>query len=216
MPAFGLVTATWAILFKNRNLYLVVLWFGAVALAYNFMSTSFAEYKPLVLFSRYLYPVLLPSVILTSALVGGHLAYTGASELAKERRFWATIILFALLAYNIRGLATVANIRPEAFDRTVSTLLSADDVIFSDYRTIGNLVFLREGLLAKSSATNRPWENTSLSELPDGAYVLINEGKLKFLASAYKYVPPMYALSPPASWKKVYSGPNGHLYRAQR
>jgi hypothetical protein len=53
-------------------------------LMFNFMSSSFAAYKPLPLFGRFMYPLLLPSLI----LVGGFLAglITSATDKAKFHR----------------------------------------------------------------------------------------------------------------------------------
>jgi hypothetical protein len=215
IPVTGLVAAAWALVFKDRRLCIIAVWFAAVLLAYNFMSTSFAEYKPLVLFDRYLYPIFLPSLVLTSALIGGHLSFSGNLRLAREKRFWATIILLFLLANNFTGLLPAASVRPQMLERAVSKYLDPRQMIFSDYRTAANLVFFRDGLLAKSSSHIQPWESTSLQDLPTGAYVLINSETLRFITTAYKYARPEYASSPPETWKKVYSTYGGDLYRVQ-
>jgi len=98
----------------------------------------------------------------------------------------------------------------------VSQILAADDVVFSDPRSIGNLVYLRDRKLAPSSRNSRAWDDLSLADLPEGSYVLINAEKLGLLTSAYKYVPPAFATSPPDRWEKVPSTSGSHLYRVRR
>ena len=78
VPASAILGVAWALLFRRRSFVMPSIWLISLLLMFNFMSSSFTSYKPLPLFDRYLYPILLPSLV----IMGGFLA----------RSWWETAI----------------------------------------------------------------------------------------------------------------------------
>ena len=179
---------------------------------FNFMTTSLSSYKPLLLYDRYLYALVLPSCI----LLGGFLATLFLTDsdhgLRIERRFWATALAAAFCVTSAFDVRKHITRKPQQVQHEVTALLQASDVIYTDFRTAADLVFLRTGLLLPSNENTIPWENVNEREFPHGAYVLIHKDNTEFLTSAYKYESPVFALRPPSAWKRVGSYGNADLY----
>jgi hypothetical protein len=178
----------------------------------NFMSSSFANYKPLILFDRYMYPLFLPSLI----LVGGLLAALLEAATYNGSRLRGSLSLL-IIALGIVGIGSAAGYkestaRPQQLERRVSVRLDKYDIVYTDFRTAANLVFFRTGVLSPSNATTRSWESVNAQQMPNGAYVLFNKSKVKFLSGAYKYAAPSFASEPPPSWKLIWTYDNADLY----
>ena len=97
-------------------------------------------------------------------------------------------------------------------ERRVAAKLQKTDVVYSNYRNTGDLVFLRTGVLAPSNANTIPYEKVRLEDLPKGSYVYLNSDKTDSLAKSYHYKNPPLADHPPANWKKIWSMGHSSLY----
>lgn len=217
LPLIALLGMAWgAFVGVRRHVHLmVVLWFAVLVLMFNFMSSSFDSYKPLVILDRYLYPILLPSTLLSSGFLGFLLRGGGALELNAERLFWALVIGATFSFLCAKGIILSYLNRSELIERHVSRSLKTTDVVYADYRTASGLLFFRENRLSGVSDVSRSWERFSVSDIPVGAYVLVNMHKLELLGRIYKYEMPSYARKPPGNWRKVDRIDGATLYKVE-
>jgi hypothetical protein len=220
VPALAILGAAWGVVFRRRSFVIPTIWLISLLVMFNFMTSSFASYKPLPLsggFDRYLYPILLPSLV----LVGSFLAtlLVGNSDLGNsdysvraERRFWAMVLIVVFCGISALKVRNTMMSRPEQVERNVVKRLRDTDVVYTDYRTARNLVFFRTGLLLPSNATNIAWEKEDQRKIPKGAYVLANNNKINFLNKSYKYKIPDFVAKPPSTWERVWTYSNADLY----
>jgi hypothetical protein len=216
LPALAILGAGWAVVFRRRSFVISTIWLISLLVMFNFMTSSFTTYQPLPLLDRYLYPILLPCLV----LVGGFLATllvgdsdSGNSDyhVLAERRFWAMVLIvgfFGISALSMRSSMS----RPQHVERNAVTRLRDTDVVYTDFRTARNLVFFRTGLLLPSNATTIAWEKEDLRKIPKGAYVLANKNTTNFLKITYKYKIPDFVASAPLTWEKVWTYRNADLY----
>ena len=211
IPALAILGVAWAVVFRQRSLFIPAIWLISLLIMFNFMTSSFASYKPLPLVDRYLYPIFLPSLV----LVGVFLAtlFVGDSEyrIRTERRFWASVLIVVYCGISAIGVMSTMS-RPEQVERKVAARLGEADVIYTDYITAANLVYFRTGLLLPSNATTIAWEKVDIGKIPNGAYVLVNKDKTDFLKQSYKYEDPDFATKPPSAWERIWTYGNASLY----
>ncbi len=212
LPAAAIISAIWALKTRQQKLYLPILWLGSLLLMFNFMSSSFSAYKPLILFARYTYPVLVPSLILVGGLLAGLLAGGAGSKIQNGPRI-ALIMGICFLGMSAFVGRKIYTSRPEQIERRVAARLTKDDVIYTDFRSATSLVFFRTGSLEPADSKTIPWEGTKLDQIPNGAYVLVEKAKITSLAVIYKYESPSYVLQPPLNWKIVQDYTGGELYQ---
>jgi 4-amino-4-deoxy-L-arabinose transferase-like glycosyltransferase len=218
VPTVAIIGAAWAAVFRRRSFVLPAIWLISLLVMFNFMTSSFTSYQPLPLFSRYLYPILLPSLVLfggflAALLAGDFDSVNGDQPVRTERRFWATVLIIGSCGISALGFANISMSRPEQVERNVATLLRETDVVYTDYRTAANLVFFRTGTLLPSNATTIAWEKEDRTRIPKGAYVLANRDKTDFLRESYKYEIPDYVARPPSTWESIWTYGNAVLYR---
>jgi Dolichyl-phosphate-mannose-protein mannosyltransferase len=214
IPLLALLGVAWgAFVGVRRHVHVMVLiWFAILVFMFNFMSSSFDSYKPLILYDRYLYPILLPSVLLFSGFMGYLLRGGDTLSLDRERLFWGLMIGAGILLLCAKTFLHLN--RSELMERHVSRALKAADVVYTDRRTANSLLFFRENRLSGVSDLNRSWGKMKVSDFPVGVYVLVNTRKLKLL-EVYKEESPSFAQRPPNNWRKV-DGVNGAtLYKVE-
>lgn len=217
LPLLALLGIAWgAFIGVRRHVDVMVLaWFAILVLMFNFMSSSFDSYKPLVILERYLYPILLPSVIISSRFLGYLLRGGDAFGLDKERRFWALVIGASFTLLCVKGLIVSHLNRSEFVERHVSRALKVADIVYTDHRTAAGLLFFRENRFSGVSDINRSWDRMKVSDFPVGAYVLVNARKLEMLDRVYKHEIPSFAQKPPGSWRKIDSINGATLYKVE-
>jgi hypothetical protein len=217
LPLLALLGVAWgAFVGVRRHVHVMVLiWFAVLVLMFNFMSSSFSSYKPLIIYDRYLYPVLLPCVIIFSGFLGCLLRGGDALGLDKERLFWGLVIGTGFTLLCAKGIIFFHLNRSELIERHVSHTLKEADVVYTDYRTVPGLVFFRENRLSDVSDVNRSWKKMKVSDFPVGAYVLVNVRRLEALNRTYKYEIPSFAYQPPGYWRKVDSINGATLYKVE-
>jgi 4-amino-4-deoxy-L-arabinose transferase-like glycosyltransferase len=204
IPAFATVVVIWALFFRIKAVKWIAVWFISLLLMFNFMSSSFEAYKPLVLFDTYLYPIIFPAIMLCGWFIDRLLV--GSTSLAYSKYIniiCLFLIIISLTFFSIKGIYSGVINKRDNIERQVAKLLEVDEIIYSDFRTIGNLVFLRENKLLKSSETNIAWEKMSDRQIPKGSYVLINNTKIEFLSKAYDYKAPEFVNILPSNWRVV-------------
>lgn len=218
-PSFGGVTAVALLavfhaLFHRRRVFLFTsLWYLSLLLVFNFGSANLTQYQPLVLFDKYVYPVLFPSCLLVGGFLSTLLAGSvqGRETVGSERRFWAMTLATALCAACL--VSTVENVlagkksRPE---RLAASRLSPSDRLYTDRRTLRVLEFFWS---FPKQAYGHDFQGLTAQDIPEGAYVLVNRDKLRFLSNSYDYVIPNFCSEVPAEWTVVDKSDSAVLYR---
>ncbi len=215
IPAFGLLGAVWVIMHRRRQLLFPAIWLVSLLLLFNFGSASLTSYQPLRLFSRYLYPLLLPSCLLIAGLISFPFTPAIKSELGRKRRFWALAVLACVSVCSLQGLPSQIRKKSEYPERITASRVQEDDIVFSDYRSTRSLAFLRAGVLGTHAFT-KPYEGLSAQEIPAGSYVLIDRHMTRFLERAYKYVRAPFEDDPPETWAEVWSSEDASLYKVAK
>ncbi|MFM8393385.1 MAG: ArnT family glycosyltransferase [Acidobacteriota bacterium] len=222
LPALALLGMAWKGFVGRRQQLLVNLWFVSLLLMFNFMTSSFSSYKPLVIIDRYLYQLLLPAVLLTADFLTQLLR----RERSRESQFWGLILISGLLALSGRGLANIATNRVQTVEREISKGLAGGEVVYTDHYGVAGLIFFRDHRLDGSSANNRSWERAAsgpagetrwerlaVTDFPTGSYILVNPETIDFLRDLYRYEPPPFAVNPPSNWQVVRQVLRATLYR---
>lgn len=216
LPAFAGLALAWGVVFRERRLVIPGIWLVTLAIMFNFMSSSLQSYRPLPLLWRYVYPLLLPSVLLFAGFLSMHLT-PDADTAHRERPFWAWILILLFCAISQRGLRVAFLSRPEELERMVASMVSDKDIVYTDYRTARSLVFLRRGTLAPFDDTCVPYEHVAATNLPKGSYVLVDAVATRSLTETEtpNYERPPYVDAPPDSWRRVWTDGDAALFRIE-
>lgn len=212
-PHFGLVTLTalgaavLALGRKGRGFLFPSFWFLSLLLMFNFSSARFTAYEPLVLFHRYLYPMLLPAVILNAGVL---------SLLLRSRRpyYFLAILLSMLLA--LPCLAGVAVLKVKRgirspVERELARTLSPRDRIFTDSRTLEAMQFF---WAYPEEHRMLDFEGMGTGDIPPDSYILFNPDREKFLERIHGYRSPSVSGLVPAGWELRWEGHNASLHHS--
>jgi hypothetical protein len=216
VPMFAVLAIIWAVIFRQRKFLIPAVWLTSLLLMFNFMTSSFRSYKPLLLFDRYVYPILLPSLILFGGFLATLLLGESEYQLRWERRFWAVAVIIVFCATSAAGVRRKVMFKPQDVQRSVASRLQPSDIIYTDFRSAPDLIFFRTGRLLSSDTNTIPWDNVDPKELPKGAYVLVNWAILDFMKRAHNLEIPAFASNAPSMWTRVQSFDNADLYLVPR
>ena len=200
--SFGMVTGFAAIgcvygLSKRSRAFGVIgIWFLSLAFMFNFTSTSFQFYRPLVLRDRYMYPLIFPALICVAAMFD-LLVPKGKiiqwKNLLKLSFLILLILTFGILSINrINGMLMKNKGSP--VEREVSHLLTPNDHVFTDRRTSWVLKFF--------------WRYPPKTR----AYVLINRKRLTLMHRYYGYEIPAFFEHAPKEWELRWQFCQAELY----
>jgi hypothetical protein len=212
VPLLALLGVAWAVVFRKRWFIMPSIWLVSLLLMFNFMTCSFSSYKPLPLFNRYLFPTLMPSLVLLGNFVAALLAGDGDLRVGRERRFWAVVLIVGFCGISVFEGQVGIRFRVLQLERDVAARLGEKDVLYTDYRTAATLVFFRTRTLEPSTATTIAWEKLNQRSIPEGAYVLVSRDKIEHLKVWDKYETPGFVTRPPSTWQRVSSEYNADLY----
>ena len=116
---FAIISLAWATVMRDRRFLAAGVWFLVLMIMFNFGSSSVISYRPLPLFERYVYPILLPAVVLVSGTLAALLESRAEWGLMKERRFWAVTFGVAYFLICAQGVSHL-RARPEQDVRDVA------------------------------------------------------------------------------------------------
>ena len=215
----GLIAVAWALVTKRRSLFIPGVWLVSLVLLFNFMTTSFESYKPLPIIpylARYLSPLLFPSAVLCAGLISSLLL--PRKDRARDRmelsnRTGGLILLVLACGSTLPGLLKYSMQDRFSIERRMVSLLDEDDVLFTDMRSAGNIIFLRNGLLEERTQTTIPFEEIAPESLPAGAFILINDSMKQLLIEGFQYTPPSYFEAPNPEWTLIWEKPQARIYR---
>ena len=84
LPMFAIISLAWATVMRDRRFLAAGVWFLVLMVMFDFGSSSVISYRPLPLFERYVYPILLPAVVLVSGTLAALLESRAEWGLMKE------------------------------------------------------------------------------------------------------------------------------------
>jgi 4-amino-4-deoxy-L-arabinose transferase-like glycosyltransferase len=222
LPALALLGIAWKGFVGMRQHWLVNLWLITLLLMFNFMTSSFSSYKPLVIIDRYLYQLMLPAVLVTADFLT-RILQRGRT---RESQFWGLILLTGIVALSGRGMTTIISNRVQAVEREIAKGLTNGELVYTDHYSVSGLIFFRDHSLAGTSASNLSWERAltgatgetewerlAVADFPPGSYILVNPEMIDFLKDLYRYDPPTFAVNPPPNWRVVRQVRQATLYR---
>jgi hypothetical protein len=216
---FGLVTAVGALavcyaLFKGLRSYAFVgAWFVYHALVFNFGSHSLRSYMPLPTSDRYLWPLLLPAMLLTAAFMNSLVESRpkGSRWRGSDNVFWAATLAVVLVLGFAHGF--YRNLKEErAFgvEKTLSRMLSPETPIFSDGLTLAGLSFF---WAYPERTRSVEFGAMRTKDIPDGGYVLVNPRRAAILVQQHWKPPEFFYEEVPVTWERKWEGSGARLYR---
>lgn len=212
VPLLACVAIGHALRRRDSRGAFVTAWFLAMALMYNFGSVSVWQYQPLPPIAAYLYPLLLPGVLLVGGWADFMLAKGGDIQpaLLRERAFWAVLVLAVGLLASAWGifqnLRTGIGCRTE---RQVYSMVRPQDALYTDSRTINALCFFWQ----YPDATNaRDFADLSAERIPRGSRVLVNPRALTRRKDLYGYRVPAFVKETPRHWTVKWRDGSAVLY----
>lgn len=224
LPLIAAIVSVRALYWRDRAYLLPALWFGSLVFMFNFASSSVSSYVPLVLFERYLYPIMLPAVVVVSGFLATLLfdtAQRGDSVVRRERRFWGVLTIAALLLVAVEKNYLNRKYRSGwlASTKTLSTILKPTDRLYTDILTINGLEFFWR-YPNRMNVVN--FEDMTVTPQP-GDYVVANKANLNWLVDMAgwwptehtTYVKPTMVEQPPASWETTWRSDDAALYRVR-
>ena len=223
LPLVGLVAAIHAAYWKDRSFLIPSVWFITLFLMFNFSSSSVASYSPLPLFERYFYPILFPSIVLASALLGKLMFQdqSVAREIRRERSFWGVLVITLLLIfggpYVYWGYRTPLTWTHEV--RDIVHIVKPSSPFYSDILTLRMLEFF-SGYPVQTSWIDFESIN-STGELKPGSMVMVNKRYIAWLdknggmwlSKRSGYRKHEFYDHPPQTWRRIYESSNAVLYQ---
>ena len=184
VPLLGLIAAVYGWLRKDRAFLIPGLWLVSLLLIFNFASSSTAEYVPLALFRRYLYPIYYPAII----LIAGFLAQTVLTRpfsLERPRliELGAGIAVVLVLLWSAApNLYFGVLVRPSNWADEVRRFKNdfrPDTPLYSDALTLRALEFFA------GYPTRTSWigfeQIASEEDIPAGGTVIVNQRYIEWL-----------------------------------
>ena len=213
---FGLATTIavlavpYMVICKLPNHRFLVTWFLSLVVMFNFGSSSLKVYQPIVLFDRYLYPVLLPAILLTSGFVAFLFSRNQSPELRRERIFWGTVLSAGILAASCLGIVRYAKEGiNSSVQRSIASIVGPQDTIYSDSQTPSVVKFLW-GYPKTTQFCD--FRGLQTAQVPHGVYVLIDRKQASFVSAHYGDALPEFFNRVPDSWSVRWSAHGAALY----
>lgn len=211
----GLLGAGYAAFRKLGKFLLPGLWLLFLVFFFNFGSASLKSYRPLALYEyRYMYPLLLPAIILTAGLIDALIPAKKPfkQELGQERLFWGSVLAGAIFFISLFSVGKYMwQGRYSKVERVISRILAPEGlIIYTDARTAAALKLFWK---YSSQVEMREFSGMEVGDIPAGAYVLINRGRVNFLNSRYGYILPQFYKNAPSSWLLRWDKRHAQLYQ---
>ncbi len=227
MNLFAVIAFLYNRYWKKQNCILPSLWLFALMLVFNFGSSSLSSYMPLALYERYMYPIVVPAVI----LVGGWLAHMlferllrANKTLAREKMFWGSIICVGILM--LGAYKTFREYRGEAERDAwrsgiteVYKNISPEDHIFTDPISEMGLKFFWS--YPEKECFSNLEHIRDISDVEQNSYILINKRYIKWLndnagmwlSDISGYHLASFLSNPPSEWSIVWRNDHAILYK---
>jgi 4-amino-4-deoxy-L-arabinose transferase-like glycosyltransferase len=226
LPLLAAIVCLHALYWRDRAYLIPALWFASLAFMFNFASSSLSSYTPLILFERYLYPVMLPAAILVAGFLAT-LFFDVAPQrnpgVRRERAFWGGLLVAGLFLVAVEKNYANRKFSPGWVSETkaLSRSLRPADRVYTDILSIHGLEFFW-GYPHGMNLVN--FEDMDVrSPMRAGDYVLVNATYVNWLTNMAgwwpteraTYTKPAFADRPPTTWETVWKSGNATLYRVR-
>jgi len=207
----ALISTIYAVLKKKRAFFIPGVWFLSLALMLNFSSSSIGFYRPLVLFDRYLFFLLFPSVLLAAGLVFDLFSKQKPreSKIPTNLLFGGLVAICLFVGCFLGIYKTIDRGIGSPVERQVSHIISPKDITLTDTRTAWVLNFFWK---YPQTVLTKDFEGMETDKVPERVFVLINRKRLNFLNEAYNYVFPEFIKNIPEHWLLKWSADGAELY----
>lgn len=213
VPAVATLAALYGVFRKVPAFLLVSIWFGYHAIVWNFGSHSLKHYMPLPTYHRYLWPMLLPALLLTAAFLD-HLVRIGRSQQGRREsdgRFWAGVLVGILAISVAHGVyRNTKEESPFRVEKLVAQIVKPDAVVFSDVVTLSRLRFFwayPEGTRLVEFA------GMQAAQVPGNAYVLLNPKRAELLVGGGWRPPQFFYEASVPTWTLKWERAGARLYQ---
>jgi hypothetical protein len=227
LPVFGLIGTAAGIYWKDRHFLFPAVWMISLLCIYNFASTSFNSYTPLVLYHRNLHPIALPAIVVTAGLVAtllGEANGTSSTVGAGQRVFWGWAIASTLVLvcgyFTFTQIRDIGTLKPVYEIRQVARMISPSDTVYTDPLSAKALEFFWR-FPPSTGLVNL--EGMRADDIKANSFVLIDHHRLDWLkvnvgmwlTKEYGYHQPQFSAVPPRSWESVWQNEQTTLYRVR-
>jgi hypothetical protein len=226
----GLFAAAYAWVKRDREFLIPGLWLLALVLMFNFGSTSFAEYTPLPLYYRYMYPMYFPAIVLVAGLLERTLSSGFSLDFRPRslaRAAWG-LAAGAVIVWTAAPYLYFNVVKPHDWTAEVRRLHSdihPGDRVYADGITLLAFEFF-DGYPEKTAWTDFS-KIASGDEIPPDSLVLVNKRYIEWLnrnAGMWVAYPPgqtdrsgyrMHAFyeQSPAGWTEIWKNGNVKVYK---
>lgn len=222
----GLAAGVYGLMTRDRRFLIPSVWLIVIALTFNFASSSTEAYLPLAIDrqNRYLYPILLPAVVLTAGLIDRLLFSTDLGSLV-SLLCKGVAAVFILISAHKTFLAVKYHYQyfqymwtPYAME--AAKIVKPTDRVYTDVLSIRALKFYW-GFPSAVGAVN--FEGHSSGEVQPGSFVFLNKKAIQWLDAnvgmiagmGIPYVKPPYLTETPAAWTTVWEKDAAALLRVE-
>ncbi len=213
LPLLAVAPLVWAAWTRQRAFLFCGVWFAGLLLAFDFATTSLEYYKPLILFERYVYPLLLPAALGVAGMLAVLLdpAADARAPVRRRRRVAAGALALAVLLAFGRGL--VWNLDRPTTSRYVRSAVGVVDPTARSYTDPRTLLDLRLFWGYPPAMNTTDFTGLAPGDFEPGAYVLVNRDRLRFLKRVYDTDPPVLTQAIPPGWELLRRLPGGEIYQ---
>jgi 4-amino-4-deoxy-L-arabinose transferase-like glycosyltransferase len=224
LPLIGLIAAFHGWYSKDKAFLIPSLWLVTLVLMFNFASSSLSSYMPVALFDRYFYPIIFPSIVLASGLIGKLIFGGGQApvdDVQRERRFWGALVAGALLLTG--GYHAQSAVRSPASTwasefRDLRSFVQPASLLYTDTLSRRGLGFYW-GYPAETKWIDFA-DVDSADQIRPGSLVLINTAYVDWLnRNAGMWLSPStgyrnhdFYQNPPDSWNRIWQKGTARLY----
>ena len=212
LPLAALLVCGVAFYSRNTRYVFCGAWFLSLLLLFNFATNSLDYYMPLILAQRYLYPLVLPAVLLVAGWLGASLRRGGmpAWRLPISRFAVAILLCLPIVRGYGAGLYRELN-RPVriAGVRSTAKLLDPGDPVATDRSSARHLRLLW-GYPEDTQLVDFAEDPGALSP---GSYVFVNRERMRLNLELNGQAPPALSHRVPSEWVLTHRVHEGEIYQ---
>jgi 4-amino-4-deoxy-L-arabinose transferase-like glycosyltransferase len=231
IPAVAAVVTAVSLIRRDRAFYVSGLWFCSLAFMFNFGSSSLASYQPLTLFTRYMYPMFFPAIVVVSGALWRLWdpgTATPMSAFVLRRRAMAAAVAGVVALGAIPTIYFQLKYPPShwwaAEVRVLQAQVEPETPVYADAITLRAFEFFHH---YPATTTWIEFDDMRSEKVEPGSLVVVNDRYIQWLERnagmwvSWPLPGPMNATyprrsfytSPPPDWKLVMQTDNARAYR---
>jgi 4-amino-4-deoxy-L-arabinose transferase-like glycosyltransferase len=231
VPALAVAATLAAFIRRDRAFYIPGLWFATFAFMFNFGSSSLSSYQPLTLFTRYMYPMFFPAIVVVAGVLSRLWCADGLAQPWAPRLRTRTIGAAAAGVIGLGALPTLyyqLRYPPShwwaAEVRALHAQVEPRVAIYADALTLRAFEFFHH---FPADTAWIEFDDMRSEAVPPGSWVIVNDRYIEWLQRnagmwvAWPHPGPMndtyprrsFYTAPPPDWKLVMQTENARVYR---